>query len=146
MHTEQSTEKSNIRDFYTAATPQSPDPKTPSGMKEAPRGEPVSQSSVSKRAKATTVVLVVAVVVTVGWVAMGSFYHYSNAWRFSMTTFTTIATLLVLFLIQHRRSQNAAALHAKLEELARATEADRNAFDRLRGRRSRISKPSSSPP
>ena len=107
-------------------------------MKEASRGGSRSGVSVAKRLNATTVLLVLGVFIVAGWILTGPFFQYSHAWRYSMSTLTTIATLLVLLLVYRERSRNVATLQEKLEELARATEADRDKFDRLHARRSRL--------
>jgi low affinity Fe/Cu permease len=61
-----------------------------------------------------------ALVVTLAWAATGPFFHYSDTWQLIINTGTTIATFLIVFLIQHTQNRDAKVLHLKLDELIRA--------------------------
>ena len=62
------------------------------------------------------------------WAATGPLFGYSDTWQLVVNTSTTIVTFLIVFLIQNSQNRDAAALHAKLDELIRATTDARNAF------------------
>ena len=56
-----------------------------------------------------------------GWLITGRAYHFSNEWQQVASTATSVVTFLMVFLIQHAQSHNAAAIQAKLDELIRAS-------------------------
>ena len=60
------------------------------------------------------------------WAITGPFFNYSEIWQLYINTGTTIATFLVVFLIQNTQNRDAKAIHLKLDELIRATHAARN--------------------
>ena len=62
------------------------------------------------------------------WAITGPVFHYSDTWQLVINTSTTIITFLMVFLIQNSQNRDAAAIHAKLDELIRALEGARNAF------------------
>src|ERR1035437_5522093 len=65
--------------------------------------------------------LVVAV-----WAATGPLFHFSGHWAMVIGTGTSIATFLMVFLIQNTQNRDARAIHLKLNELIRAMDsADR---------------------
>src|SRR5579885_507057 len=65
------------------------------------------------------------VAVTVIWAASGPFFHYSDSWQLVINTGTTIATFLIVFLIQNTQNRDAKVIHLKLDELIRAVAAAR---------------------
>jgi low affinity Fe/Cu permease len=62
------------------------------------------------------------------WVISGPFFAWSDTWQLVVNTATTIATFLMVFLIQNSQNRDAAAIQAKLDELIRAAEQARNEF------------------
>ncbi len=62
------------------------------------------------------------------WAATGPLFGFSDTWQLVINTSTTIITFLMVFLIQNSQNRDAAAIHAKLDELVRALEGARNAF------------------
>jgi low affinity Fe/Cu permease len=62
------------------------------------------------------------------WAAAGPVFHYSNAWLLVVNTATSIATFLMVFLIQSKQNRDDAAIQAKLNELIRALEPAKNKF------------------
>lgn len=68
---------------------------------------------------------VLAVVV---WAAAGPVFLYSNAWLLVANTATSVATFLMVFLIQNKQNRDDAAIQAKLNELIRALEPAKNKF------------------
>lgn len=64
------------------------------------------------------------------WAATGPWFDYSEGWQLVINTGTTIATFLMVFLLQRSQNKDTLALHLKLDELIRAAE---KADDRLIG-------------
>src|SRR5690348_13851330 len=60
------------------------------------------------------------VVATLIWAATGSYFHYSDTWQLVINTGTSVATFLIVFLIQNTQNRDARVLHLKLDELLRA--------------------------
>src|SRR5437016_480968 len=67
-----------------------------------------------------------AIVVTVVWASLGPFFDFSDTWQLFINTGTTIATFLVVFLLQHTQNHDTHVLQLKLDELIRALEPARN--------------------
>jgi low affinity Fe/Cu permease len=76
-------------------------------------------------------VFLVALVLILGWGALGPRYHYSDTWQLVINTATTIVTFLMVFIIQNTQSRDAKALQLKLDELIRAVQGARNGLVRL---------------
>jgi low affinity Fe/Cu permease len=64
--------------------------------------------------------------VVVLWAATGSVFHFSDHWAMVIGTGTSIATFLMVFLIQNTQNRDARAIHLKLNELIRAMDTARN--------------------
>ena len=62
----------------------------------------------------------------IAWAAAGPLFGFSDAWRLVINTGTTIATFLIVFLIQNTQNRDAKALHLKLDELIRTLRGARN--------------------
>ena len=71
---------------------------------------------------------IVAVSVIAGWGLTGPLFDWSDTWQLVVNTGTTIATFLMVFLIQNSQNRDAAAMQAKLDELIRAVDNARNEF------------------
>jgi len=69
---------------------------------------------------------IAAVVLIVVWGATGPFMHYSQTWQLVINTATTIATFLMVFLIQNTQNRDARAIHLKLDELIHGVKGARN--------------------
>ena len=67
-----------------------------------------------------------AIIVTVVWASLGPFFNYSDTWQLVINTGTTIATFLVVFLLQHTQNHDTHVLQLKLDELIRAVGSARN--------------------
>jgi low affinity Fe/Cu permease len=61
-----------------------------------------------------------AVLATAVWAASGRFYNYSDTWQLVINTGTSVATLLIVFLIQNTQNRDARVVQLKLDELIRA--------------------------
>jgi low affinity Fe/Cu permease len=62
------------------------------------------------------------------WVVSGPLFNWSDTWQLVVNTATTIATFLMVFLIQNSQNRDAAAIQAKLDELIRSAHKARNQF------------------
>ena len=69
-----------------------------------------------------------AVAVVVVWAATGPLFAFSNTWQLVINTGTTVVTFLMVFLIQNTQNRDARAVHLKLDELIRASDAADNAL------------------
>ena len=67
-----------------------------------------------------------AVLLIIGWLASGPFFHFSDTWQLVINTTTTIVTFLMVFLIQNTQNLDSHAIHLKLDELIRANARARN--------------------
>ncbi len=59
------------------------------------------------------------------WALLGPLMHYSENWQLFINTFTSIATFLMLFVLQNSQIRDTKALNIKLDELLRAIEGAR---------------------
>ena len=59
------------------------------------------------------------------WALAGPLFRFSDTWQLVVNTGTTVATFLMVFLIQNTQNRDAKALHLKLDELLRAQAAAR---------------------
>jgi low affinity Fe/Cu permease len=67
-----------------------------------------------------------ACLVVLVWMASGPVFHYSDTWQLVINTGTTIATFLMVFLIQRSQNKESLALQLKLNELVAAMEGASN--------------------
>jgi low affinity Fe/Cu permease len=57
------------------------------------------------------------------WSTLGPLFGFSDTWQLVINTATTIVTFLMVFLIQNTQNRDARAIHLKLDELIRCTDA-----------------------
>jgi low affinity Fe/Cu permease len=69
-----------------------------------------------------------AVGLIVGWLVSGPVFGFSDTWQLLANTVTTLATTLMVFIVQNTQNRDAKAMHLKLDELLRAVPRARNAF------------------
>ena len=62
------------------------------------------------------------------WMAASIVFHLSSGWQSIIDTVITIATFLMVFIIQSTQSRDDTAVQAKLDELIRALEPANNQF------------------
>jgi low affinity Fe/Cu permease len=70
----------------------------------------------------------VALLTVVLWAATGPLFRWSDTWQLVINTGTTIATFLMVFLLQNTQNRDSAAVQLKLDELLRAVEGAHNAL------------------
>lgn len=68
----------------------------------------------------------VAVALILAWAMTGPLFHFSDTWQLLVNTGTTIATFLIVFLIQNTQNRDAKALHLKLDEVIHSMRKARN--------------------
>ena len=67
----------------------------------------------------------------IAWGLSGPYFHYSNGWQLVINTSTTIATFLMVFLLQSTQNRDTKAINIKLDELLRAIEGARTGLGNL---------------
>lgn len=82
---------------------------------------------------------ILACLATIAWAVTGPIFNYSDTWQLVINTGTTVATFLMIFVLQHSQNRDATAIQAKLDELIRASEASNKLIraEQLPKRRSR---------
>ena len=60
------------------------------------------------------------------WIVSGPYFNYSPQWQFVMTAGTSIATFLLVLILQHTDFRQTKAIQLKLDELLRVIERARN--------------------
>ena len=66
---------------------------------------------------------ILACLSTVVWAASGPVFNYSDTWQLVINTGTTVATFLMIFVLQHSQNRDSTAIQAKLDELIKASNA-----------------------
>ena len=69
--------------------------------------------------------------ITLGWLASGPLFHWSDTWQLVINTVTNIVSMLMVFLIQNTQNRESTALQLKVDELLRAVRGAQNAFINL---------------
>lgn len=82
----------------------------------------------TSRATGKPLAFFIAVVVVATWGISGPVFGFSDTWQLVINTATTIATFLMVFLIQHTQNRDSEATQLKLAELIRATKGAKNAL------------------
>ena len=78
------------------------------------------------RATGSAWAFLLALLVIIGWAAVGPANKFSNTWQLIINTGTTIVTFLMVFLIQNTQNRDAYVMQLKLDELIRAVAGARN--------------------
>jgi low affinity Fe/Cu permease len=74
-----------------------------------------------------------ALIVTLIWIATGPYFHYSDTWQLVINTATSVATFLIVFLIQNTQNRDTAVIQLKLDELIRAVTQARTELVQMEG-------------
>ena len=77
----------------------------------------------ASKAAGTPWVFCLALGLILAWALSGPLFGFNDTWQLVINTSTTIITFLMVFLIQNTQNRDNNALHAKLDELIRVTEA-----------------------
>ena len=72
-----------------------------------------------------------AVVLVMLWAVVGKHFNFSDTWQLVINTGTSIATFLIVFLIQNTQNRDARAMHLKLDEVIRAVQDADNRMMRI---------------
>jgi low affinity Fe/Cu permease len=76
----------------------------------------------------------VTLAVTIGYVASGPFFGWSNNWILILATVPSVAAFLLVMLLQYTQNRDTRAVQLKLDELIRSLDAARTEFVRLEER------------
>ena len=71
---------------------------------------------------------VLSCAITAIWAVASIVFHLADTWQSLISTAMTMATFLMVFLIQNTQNRDGAAVQAKLDELIRALEPAKNKF------------------
>lgn len=85
-------------------------------------------SSKMTQALGSTSAFFIAAGIVVGWAIAGPFFDFSPGWQLFINTGTTIITFLMVFVIQRSQNKDTLALHAKIDELIKASEKASNEY------------------
>ncbi len=69
---------------------------------------------------------IAALCLIIVWAVTGPLFGFSDTWQLVINTSTTIATFLMVFLIQNTQNRDSEAMQVKLDELIRAIGGARN--------------------
>jgi low affinity Fe/Cu permease len=76
----------------------------------------------------TKYAFMLALLIVLAWAVLGPVFDFSDTWQLAINTTTTIATFLMVFLIQYTQDRDTRAIHLKLDELVRAVKDARNSL------------------
>jgi low affinity Fe/Cu permease len=77
-------------------------------------------TNAATKATGSTRAFIIACLIILIWAIIGPFFHFSNTWQLVITTGTSVATFLMVFLIQKGQNKDSLAIQVKLNELVAA--------------------------
>jgi len=83
-------------------------------------------ATAASRFTGSSAAFLLAMALVLTWVVTGPAFGYSNTWQLVINTGTTIATFLMVFLIQRSQNKESLALQLKLNEIVAALEGASN--------------------
>jgi low affinity Fe/Cu permease len=83
-------------------------------------------ATVTAHRSGSPAVFLVALALVAAWAASGPFFGFSNTWQLAINSCTTVATFLMVFLIQNTQNRDSIAMQVKLDELIRASDRAHN--------------------
>jgi low affinity Fe/Cu permease len=97
-------------------------------MRKSPEPKPLklhfhAASHATARWVGSAVSLAAFTVGTLIWVGVGSMEHFPDNWFLVTNIAATVTIFLVLLLLRHSRTQNMIAMHTKIDELIRSSNA-----------------------
>ena len=72
------------------------------------------------RYSARPLAFIMAVLIILVWIAVGSLMGYNDKWQLALSSGPTIITFLMVFLLQNAQSRDTRAMEVKLDEIIRA--------------------------
>jgi len=85
----------------------------------------------SARAMGNPITFFLAGLVVVLWAVSGPLYGFNDSWQLLINTLTSLATFLMVFLIQNTQNRDSDAMQLKLDELIRAVKGANNAMTNI---------------
>ncbi len=79
-------------------------------------------------ATGTAWAFLIALLIITSWALSGPIFDFSTTWQLVINTTTTIATFLMVFLIQNTQNRESKAVQLKLDELIRASKGARDSM------------------
>src|SRR5690606_17254910 len=80
-------------------------------------------ANLTAQATGRPLTFILCVLLVAVWALTGPLFGFSETWQLVINTGTTIITFLMVFLIQNTQNRDAAAMHAKVDELIHAVRA-----------------------
>jgi len=74
----------------------------------------------------SSIVFFIAIVVIIAWGASGFYFGFNDTWQLIINTGTTIATFLMVILVQNTQNRESRSIQLKLDELIYGTKKTRN--------------------
>ncbi len=103
------------------------------GIVEFEKSFAVFASKVSKWTGSSAAFCIAALFI-LAWSIIGPYFGFSANWQMVVNTVTTIATFLMVFVIQNSQNRDGLALQIKLDEIIRAVGHAENSFINLEDR------------
>ncbi len=102
------------------------DKKKPHAVEEKKRLTFRHLAEKSSRLMGSSVVFFIALVVIIAWGLSGFYFEFSDTWQLIINTGTTIATFLMVILVQNTQNRESRSIQLKLDELIYGTKKTRN--------------------